>query len=130
MSDTLKTGEVNYEVSYSPDPLVIKTNLSSEDKKIKAKIDDVPNLSVTLEPKFSWNPVNALLTAAGSLANAFKSEISSKIVSDLKGKSIDIYTIPDIDIDPEGIKLTLSPSNIKVENKNGLLMVSGDIDIS
>jgi hypothetical protein len=130
MSDTLKTGEINYDVNYSPDPLVINTTLSCEDKKIKVKIDGIPNLKVVLTPKFSWNPVNDILTAVGSLVNLFSSEILSVIVAKAKGISVDVYTIPDIPIDPEGIHLTLSPSNIKFENANGFLMVSADIDIS
>ncbi|WP_424101147.1 hypothetical protein [Moorena producens] len=130
MSDILKTFEVNYDVSYSPNPLVINTKITSENNTIKVKIDDVPNLSVTLTPKVSGNPVNDILTAVGSLGNLFQEEISKKIVSEAKGISADIYTISDISIDPEGIQLKLSPSNVTIENDNGLLMVSGDIDIS
>ncbi|MDJ0676702.1 MAG: hypothetical protein QNJ36_15210 [Calothrix sp. MO_167.B42] len=132
MSDTLKTGEVNYDVSYSPDPLVIDIKLSSENKKIKVKIDDVPGLKVMLEPKFTtWNPVNNILTAVGSLTSILASEIPwalSKLVKLIP--PIDVYNVPDIPIDPAGVKLKISPSNIKLENENGLLMVSGDIDIS
>ncbi|WP_263081081.1 hypothetical protein [Endozoicomonas sp. Mp262] len=130
MGDPLKTGEVNYKVSYSPNPLTVNTSLSINNTTVKVTINDVPKLDVTLTPQYSWNPVNDVLTSIGSLANLFSSEISGKIVDEIKGVSVDIYTIPDITIDQSGVNLTLSPSNLKLENSNGLMMVSGDISVS
>lgn len=130
MGDTLKTGEVNFDVSYSPDPLNVKTSVSIDDTTVKVTINDVPKLDVTLKPKFSWNPVNDILTCVTSIANLFSSQISDKIVDEVKGISVDLYTIPPINVDQSGVSLTITPSNLKLENNNGLLMVSGDIDVT
>ena len=130
MGDTLKTGEVNFDVSYSPDPLNVNTSVSIDDTTVKVTINDVPKLDVTLKPTFSWNPVNDILTCVTSIANLFSSQISDKIVDEVKGISVDLYTIPPIHVDQSGISLTITPSNLKLENNNGLLMVSGDIDVT
>ncbi|MCY4045401.1 MAG: hypothetical protein OXE99_09995 [Cellvibrionales bacterium] len=130
MSGPLKTGEVNYDISYSPDPLVVNTTVSIDDTTLKVTIDSVPDLSVTLTPKLTWNPVNDIFTCVLSIANLFSSEISSKVESEVKGVAINLYTLPPVTIDEQGVNVTLTPSDLSLENHEGLLMVSGDIDVS
>ena len=130
MSDLLKTVEVSYGVSYSPNPLVIDTSLSIDDTAVKVTIDDVPNLDVTLTPKPSGNPINDVMTAIGSLGNLFSSQISDKVVSEVKGVSITVFNVSDITVDQSGINLTLSPDNLVLDNHNGMMMVSGDINVT
>ncbi len=130
MGQPLKTGEIEYTVSVSPNPLVVVAGITFNNTKLSASVTDVPNLSVTLVPKFSWNPVNAVLTIIGSLANAFKGKISDRIKKEVVGKSIDIVTVPDIPLSHEGIGITLSPSNLSFSKNEGFLMITGDYTIS
>ena len=126
----LKTGEMSYDINTSPDPLVVDIAVSVDNVTVKVEVTDVPDFKVTLKPKFSWNPVNDILTAAGAIANLFSSQISDKVVSEVKGYTTDIYTVPDIPVDQQGVKLTLAPSNLKLSNQNGMLMVTGTISVS
>lgn len=130
MGEPLKTGEVNYTVNISPSPLVVQAKLAFDNTKLSASVTAIPGLSVTLTPKFSWNPVNDVLTAIGSLANVFSGKISDAITNAAVGKSVDLVTVPDIPLNYEGISLKLSPSNLAFSNEQGLLMVTGDFSIS
>ena len=130
MGGKLKTGEVTYDINISPNPLVVDTSLSIDDVTVKVKVEDVPGFKVSLKPKFSWNPVNDILTATGTIANLFSSQISEKVVAAIKGYSVDVYTVPDIPVDQQGVKLTLSPANLELSNQNGMLMVTGTINVS
>ena len=127
---------VTYDVSYKPDPLVVNTTLSIDNDKseVQATINSIPNLSVTLDPVYSSNPIDDIVTAVGSLINVLSPELSKIVGNKVKGTDITVYTISDIPIDEGGINLTLSPGNLTLENykENGkqMMLVYGDIKVS
>lgn len=125
-----KTGEMTFDIKIDPNPMVVDTSVSIHNVTVKVKVEDVPGFKVSLEPKFSWNPVNDILTAAGTIANLFSSQISDKVVTAVKGYSVDVFTVPDISVDKRGINLILSPGNLELSNEKGMLMVTGTISIS
>ncbi len=134
MGTPLKTGEVNYDVSITPEPLVVKTALSTVnengEESIQLSVTDIPGLNISLKPIYDWNPVNDLLTLIGTVANTMSSSASSAIVTLAKGYQKSIVAIKPIPIDKDGINLTVTPSNVVLENFNGYLMVGGDVAIS
>lgn len=131
MSEPLKTGTISYDISVSPTPLVINVGLSVVTSDVKVNIVDVPNLSVKLSPKYSWNPIDDLLTTVGLLANAFSSKISSAIVDKIKGVSIKVHTVQPVTVGQGGISLTFAPSDIKLSNDGkGNLQITADLSIS
>jgi hypothetical protein len=131
MNDPLKTGTVSYDVSVSPSPLAINVRLGIQANIISLKIDDVPGLGIRLNPKYSWNPVDDLLTDLGTLANLFTSAIASAVKTKLVGVSVNVYTVQPIKIADAGIALTFTPSNVTINNDGkGMLLVSSDISVS
>jgi hypothetical protein len=121
---------VNYDLKYSPNPLLVDLALSISDNKINVSLKNVPSVLVAAAPHYSADlGSDVLSTLCTPIANAITLGLGAFAGNVLNGKSFDVYSIPEITyaIGSESVKL--KPGNLKLSPFNEMLMLEGTLDL-
>ena len=121
---------VSYSIQYAPNPVGVNLGISIANKSVRVTLDGVPPLAVTATPNFDGNIIVSALSAITTpLANVITLSLGAFAGNLMNGRTFDVATVPDIPFDIQGVRGTLSPSNLGVSDFNGQLKVSGDISV-
>jgi len=122
---------VSYDVSYRPDPVECKAELSLSGKDIKVTLRDFPAVLISLTPHYSVNIASDIVsTVAQPLVADIALFLGAFAGNFINGKEFTITSIDDIPYTVEGTQLKLAPKDLATSTANGMLKVSGDFDIS
>ena len=121
---------VNYDLHYTPDPIDFSLQLYGDGAEIKVKMEDVPKVVVVATPSYSEDIGSDILSTIGTpMADMVSASLGAFTNKLLDGMGFTITTVPSIDLNVEGKKITLTPGKIEVSNYNGMLMATGTVDI-
>jgi hypothetical protein len=98
---------------------------------VSVTLSGVPNLAVTASPRFSGNPfTSAMSVVLTPIANAITLSLGAFAGQLINGRSFDITTVQPVSFNVQGVAGTVKPVNLSVSNFNGLLKISGDVQVS
>lgn len=121
---------VSYSIGYSPNPVGVNLALSVSNTTVKVTLGGVPPLAVTASPNYSGNIlVSALSTITTPLANAVTLSLGAFAGNLINGRTFDVADVPPVPFDIQGVRGTLTPTNLSVSSFNGQLKISGDLSI-
>ncbi|HKF49968.1 MAG TPA: hypothetical protein VKB38_21575 [Terracidiphilus sp.] len=121
---------VSYSIQYSPNPVGVNLNVSIANTSVRVTLSGVPPLAVTATPNFSGNIIVSALSAITTpLANVITLSLGAFAGNLMNGRTFDVASLPAIPFDIEGVRGTITPSNLSISNFNGQLKVSGDVSV-
>jgi len=121
---------VSYSINYSPNPVGVNLNLSISGGTVAVTLSGVPPLAVTASPSFSGNILTSALSAVTTpLANAITLSLGAFAGNLMNGRSYNIADIPAVPFNIAGLAGTLKPSGLSLSNFNGMLKISGDVQL-
>ena len=121
---------VSYDMHYTPNPIGVNLSIQLSGTTVKVSITNVPGVLVTATPHYSANIASDILSTIGTpMANAITTSAGAFATGVLQNKSFDIYTIPAIGLSISGVSVHLNPGNLALGSFNGMLMLTGDLDL-
>ncbi|MCP4217039.1 MAG: hypothetical protein GY765_20495 [bacterium] len=120
---------VNYNVSTSPSQIGANVKVSISNTTLKAKLQDVGNFGFNITP--TGNVAEEIISGvAWPIANIVAASLKGYVIDAIIGTSMDLTTIPSIPVTVEGTTITIQPANMGLSNYNGMLMITGDVNLS
>lgn len=121
---------VSYNIGYTPNPVTVNADLSIRGTQARVSLRNVPRVLVTATPRFTKNVVSSAISViATPLANAITASLGFFAGDVLNNKSFDVFKIDPIEMDVEGIDITLTPSGLSMGQFNNMLMITGDLKV-
>jgi hypothetical protein len=122
---------VDFNLHHTPNPIGVNVAVELKENKITVTLVDIPVILVTASPNFSGNIATGIISSLVTpIANGLTIAISSFASSLLSNKRFDVASVPTFNFDVSGGKVRLEPQHLKLENFNGGLMLSGNLNIS
>jgi len=119
---------VNYNASVQPTPKAIFSVVVSGNQ-VHITFKSMSTVVVLLEP--TGNVSQQILSwMLVGIANAVSASMSAAISTFVQNIKFPIVTIPSFSPTIEGVKFTITPSNLALSNFNGMLAVGGDITVN
>jgi len=121
---------VSYDISYSPNPLGLTTQLQTENANVKIGVTQIDSFSISVKPNADNGITDEMMSGVlWPLAKILSGVIADKMRDALSGMSFDIYTVPDIPITVEGFTVTMKPKTVTFAGFNGFLKITADVNI-
>ncbi len=123
---------VSYDVHLMPSTPTVPLRLSTRGTQLRVSVIDVPTVTIALTPNYSGNVLTGIIsTFATPVMNAVTLTMSAAVTSIIQeGPTFDVAKIESQSLTVEGVQITLTPSNLNLSNYNGMLKISGSLDIS
>lgn len=120
---------LNYNLYAKPNPAGIISLSISGDKTLRATTSRLNTFVLVLEP--TGNPVEWILSAlTDPLLQTVTAVFSPLISSAFNGIAFDVYTVPSIPINIEGLSFTVVPQQVSLSSFAGLLALNGTVNVS
>lgn len=121
---------VNFDLNHYPNPIALNLAVQLNNKTLSIVPVDIPRITVTATPRYSGSIVDSIIsTVVTPIANIVTGSLGMFASEIFGGKSFDVFDVPDMSFNAPGMTITIKPAHLSVDNFNGMLMISGDVDI-
>ncbi len=119
---------LNYDLYAKPNPTGTISLSISRGRHVAARTSHLNTFVLILKP--TGSPIEWILSAVTDpLLQAVTAAFSPLISQAFNGISFDVWEIPNIPFQYEGISLTAVPSNVAISGFGGMMLISGNVTI-